>query len=152
MSSQGSSESCRLQYQRHKTTGHKKCRKLDTVRPGKREAVQGNRKDLNFAAGLPRTRTQFSILTMWFHWNTQLVWNLWCCERIAKPQTRECQIKKEIVSLLKNVALKNWQFAANAVPKHSELSQYIQKALICGVLKLKDVHIFFGWAKHQTKA
>ena len=62
-----------LQCQRHETTGHKKCRKLDTVRPGKKEAVQGNRKDLNFAAGSLRTRTQFSILTMWFHWNTQLV-------------------------------------------------------------------------------
>ena len=61
MSSQGSSESCRLQCQRQKTTGHKKCRKLDTVRPGKKEAVQENRKDLNFAAGSPRTRTQFSI-------------------------------------------------------------------------------------------
>ena len=70
MSSQGSSESCRLQCQRHKTTGYKKCRKLYTVRPGKKEAVQGNRKDLNFAAGSPRTRTQFSISTMWFHWNT----------------------------------------------------------------------------------
>ena len=35
MSSQGSSKSCRLQCQRHKTTGHKKCRKLDTVRPGR---------------------------------------------------------------------------------------------------------------------
>ena len=56
MSSQGSSESCRLQCQRYETTGHKKCRKLDTVRPGKKEAVQGNRKDLNFAAGSPRTR------------------------------------------------------------------------------------------------
>ena len=37
MSSQGSSESCRLQCQRHKITGQKKCRKLlDTVQPGKK--------------------------------------------------------------------------------------------------------------------
>ena len=43
MSSQGSSEPCRLQCQRHKTTGRKKCQKLETVRPGKKEAVQGNR-------------------------------------------------------------------------------------------------------------
>ena len=41
--------------------------------------------------------------------------------------------QKEIIALLKNVALKNWLFVVNAVPKHSELSQYIQKALICGV-------------------
>ena len=41
--------------------------------------------------------------------------------------------QKEIIALLKDAALKNWQFAANAVPKHSELSQYILKALICGV-------------------
>ena len=41
--------------------------------------------------------------------------------------------QKEIIALLKNVALKNWLFAVNAVPKHSELSKYIQKALICGV-------------------
>ena len=41
--------------------------------------------------------------------------------------------QKEIIALLKNVGLKNWQFAANAVQKHSELSQYIQKALICGI-------------------
>ena len=36
MLSQGSSKSCRLQCQRHKTTGHKKRRKLGTVRPGKK--------------------------------------------------------------------------------------------------------------------
>ena len=41
--------------------------------------------------------------------------------------------QKEIIALLKSVAPKNWQFAANAVPTHSELSHYIQKALICGV-------------------
>ena len=74
---------------------------------------------------------------------------LWTNSKAADERVPD---QKDIVSLLKNVALKNWQFAANAVPKHSELSQYIQKALICGVLKLKDVHIFFGWAKHQTKA
>ena len=34
--------------------------------------------------------------------------------------------QKEIIALLKNVALKNWQFVANAVAnsKHWELSQY----------------------------
>ena len=41
--------------------------------------------------------------------------------------------EKENIAFLKIVALKNCQFAANAVPKHLELSQYIQKALICGV-------------------
>ena len=49
---------------------------------------------------------------------------LWTNSKAAEVRVPD---QKEIV------ALKNWQFAANAVPKHSELSQYIQKALICGV-------------------
>ena len=41
--------------------------------------------------------------------------------------------QKKNIALLKSFALKNWKVVANAEPKHSELGQYILKALICGV-------------------
>ena len=50
----------------------------------------------------------------------------------SKPDVRVPD-QKENIALLKNIALKNWQVVANAVPKHSELRQYILKALICGI-------------------
>ena len=40
MSFQGSSEPCRLQCQRKKSTGQKNMLKMETVRKGKKEAVQ----------------------------------------------------------------------------------------------------------------
>ena len=86
-----------------------------------------------------------NIDSMVQHWNSQPVWNLWCRE----PDVRVPD-EKENIALLKNITLKNWQFVANAVPKHSELRQYIQKALISGVSWKMSI-FFFGWAKHQTK-
>ena len=42
----------------------------------------------------------------------------------SKPDLRVSD-QKENIAPLKNIALKNWQFVANAVPKHSELRQHI---------------------------
>ena len=48
--------------------------------------------------------------------------------------------EKENIVLLKNIAIKNWQLAANSVPKNSEA---IYSESFNLRRKLKDVHFFF---------
>ena len=50
----------------------------------------------------------------------------------SKPDLRVPD-QKENIALPKKIALRNWQVVGNAILKHSELRQYILKALICGV-------------------
>ena len=66
----------------------------------------------------------------------------------SKPDVR-VPYQKENIALLKNIALKNWQFIANAVPKALGVEVIYSESFNLW-RKLKYVHIFFSGEPNKS--